>query len=76
MHLFIAIRLTKRYDARYLEMFFIIIFLKFNLLFLLMKKVSIQVSNFTKRLAACNANVGRAPGRQVQIMLSKNSKNN
>ena len=76
MHLFIAIRLTKRYDARYLEMFFIIIFFKFNLLFLLMKKVSTQVSNFTKLWAACNANVGRASGRQVQIMLSKNSKNN
>lgn len=31
VHSFIAIRLTKRYDARYLEMFFIIIF--FNLIF-------------------------------------------
>ena len=33
VYLFIAIRLKKRYDARYLEMFFMIIFFQFNHLF-------------------------------------------
>lgn len=56
-------------------MFFIIIFF-FNLIiyFLLMKKVSTRVSTFTKRWAACNANVAMSVERLGDRY--KNTKNN